>query len=192
MVSTTITTPSPVRKRAGGFTLVEVMISASLATVILTAVLSMFLFLGRSSANIINYAEMESQARRGLEFFAQDTRQSSDLAWNSTSSITLTVGASTIDYVFNSGTGEFTRTMGGVTTVLLEGITTFTFSGYKITGATVDTSDLSTAAKRSAASGVTKQIQIYIEVARNSVTAVQATNTVLSARYILRNKRVTA
>ncbi|MDA8528780.1 hypothetical protein N9K67_08305 [Opitutaceae bacterium] len=109
------------------------MISASLATVILTAVLSMFLFLGRSSANIINYAEMESQARRGLEFFAQDTRQSSDLAWNSTSSITLTVGASTIDYVFNSGTGEFTRTMGGVTTVLLEGITTFTFSGYKIT-----------------------------------------------------------
>jgi hypothetical protein len=51
---------------------------------------------------------------------------------------------------------------------------------------------LSTAAKRSAASGVTKQIQIYIEVARNSVTAVQATNTVLSARYILRNKRVTA
>jgi len=192
MASTTITTPSPVRKRAGGFTLVEVMISASLATVILTAVLSMFLFLGRSSANIINYAEMESQARRGLEFFAQDTRQSSDLAWNSTSSITLTVGASTIDYVFNSGTGEFTRTMGGVTTVLLEGITTFTFSGYKITGATVDTSDLSTAAKRSAASGVTKQIQIYIEVARNSVTAVQATNTVLSARYILRNKRVTA
>jgi hypothetical protein len=168
------------------------MISASLATVILTAVLSMFLFLGRSSANIISYAEMESQARRGLEFFAQDTRQSSDLAWNSTSSITLTVGASTIDYVFNSGTGEFTRTMGGVTTVLLEGITTFTFSGYKITGATVDTSDLSTAAKRSAASGVTKQIQIYIEVARNSVTAVQATNTVLSARYILRNKRVTA
>ena len=192
MASTTITTPSPVRKRAGGFTLVEVMISASLATVILTAVLSMFLFLGRSSANIISYAEMESQARRGLEFFAQDTRQSSDLAWNSTSSITLTVGASTIDYVFNSGTGEFTRTMGGVTTVLLEGITTFTFSGYKITGATVDTSDLSTAAKRSAASGVTKQIQIYIEVARNSVTAVQATNTVLSARYILRNKRVTA
>jgi Tfp pilus assembly protein PilV len=192
MASTTITTPSPVRKRAGGFTLVEVIISASLATVILTAVLSMFLFLGRSSANIINYAEMESQARRGLEFFAQDTRQSSDLAWNSTSSITLTVGASTIDYVFNSGTGEFTRTMGGVTTVLLEGITTFTFSGYKITGATVDTSDLSTAAKRSAASGVTKQIQIYIEVARNSVTAVQATNTVLSARYILRNKRVTA
>lgn len=192
MASTTITTPSPVRKRAGGFTLVEVMISASLATVILTAVLSMFLFLGRSSANIVNYAEMESQARRGLEFFAQDTRQSSDLAWNSTSSITLTVGASTIDYVFNSGTGEFTRTMGGVTTVLLEGITTFTFSGYKITGATVDTSDLSTAAKRSAASGVTKQIQIYIEVARNSVTAVQATNTVLSARYILRNKRVTA
>ncbi|MDB4385566.1 prepilin-type N-terminal cleavage/methylation domain-containing protein [Opitutaceae bacterium] len=192
MASTSTTTPSPVLKTTDGFTLVEVMISSVLATIILSAVLSMFLFLGRSSANIINYAEMESQARRGLEFFAQDTRQSSDLVLNSTSSVTLTVGASTITYAFDSSTGDFTRTMGGVTSVLLEGITTFTFSGYKITGATVDTSDLSTAAKRDAAGGVTKQIQIYIEVARNSVTAVQATNTVLSARYILRNKRVTA
>ncbi len=192
MDSTTTITPSPARSRARGFTLVEVMVSSVLATIILTAVLSMFLFLGRRSANIINYAGMESKARRGLEFFAQDTRQSSDLTWNSTSSVSLTVGASTITYSFNSGTGEFTRTMGGVTTVLLEGITTFTFSSYKITGATVDTSDLSTAAKRDSASGVTKQIQIYIEAARNSVTAARATNTVLSARYILCNKRVTA
>lgn len=168
------------------------MISASLATVVLTAVLSMFLFLGRSSANIINYTEMESQARTGLEYFAQDTRQSSDMVWNSANSITLTVGAANITYAYNSGTGEFSRTTGGTTDVLLDGITTFTYSGYKITGATVDISDLSTAAKRSSASGVTKQVQIYIEAARTSITAVTATNTVLSARYILRNKRVTA
>ena len=184
MASTTITTPLPARNQNGGFTLVEVMISSALATVIL--------FLGRSSANIINYAEMESQARRGLEFFAQDSRQASNLAWNSASSITLTVGASNITYAYDSATGELSRTMGGVTAVLLEGITTFTFSGYKITGADVDISDLTTAAKRDSASGVTKQIQIYIEAARTSVTAVTATNTVLSARYILRNKRVTA
>ena len=39
---------------------------------------------------------------------------------------------------------------------------------------------------------MTKQVQIYIEAARQSTTATRVTNTVLSARYILRNKRVTA
>lgn len=168
------------------------MVSATLGTMILAAVLSMFIFLARSSANIINYAEMEAQARNGLEHFAQDTRQSSDVTWNSANSITLTIGATTVTYAFNSGSGELSRSTGGTTEVLLSGITTFTYSGYKITGASVDLSDLSTAAKRASAGGVTKQIQIYIEAARNSTTVARATNTVLSARYILRNKRVTA
>lgn len=172
--------------------MVEVMVSATLATLILTAVISMFLFLGRSSANIINYTEMESQARNGLEYFAQDTRQSSDMVWNTANSITLTIGATSITYAYDSSTREFSRTTGGVTDILLDGITSFTYSAYKITGASVDLSDLSTAAKRSSASGVTKQVQIYIEAARNTTTSATASNTVLSARYILRNKRVTA
>lgn len=60
-----------------------------------------------------------------------------------------------------------------------------------ITGDSVNTADLSTAAKREAASGVTKQLQIYLKSGRTSSTVNTATNTVLSARYILRNKRVT-
>ena len=79
----TITTPSPVpdapprvRSRRG-FTLVELLISAGLAGFILTAVLTTFLFLGRSGANIQNYNDMEGQARRGLEQFAQDVRHAS-------------------------------------------------------------------------------------------------------------------
>lgn len=173
-------------------TMVEIMVSSTLATFILAAVLSMFLFMGRSSANIVNYAEMEAQARNGLEFFAQDTRQSQDMTWNSAASITLSKNGVAITYAYDSGTGEFSRIIGGVSNVLLSGITSFTYSGYKITGATVDLSDLSTAAKRDSASDVTKQVQIYIEVARQTNTAARATNTVLSARYILRNKRVTA
>ncbi|GAB5560592.1 MAG: hypothetical protein SynsKO_22390 [Synoicihabitans sp.] len=173
-------------------TMVELMVSSALGAVIMTAVISMFLFLGRSSANIINYAEMESQARSGLEFFAQDTRQSSDIYWNNANSITLTINGGSVIYTFSSANGQFSRTASGTTTTLLDGITTFTFSGYKITGTNVDLSDLSTAAKRESASEVTKQVQIYIEASRTSNTAATATNTVLSARYILRNKRVTA
>lgn len=192
MDSTTTTIRLPVREPRHGFTLVEVMVSATLGTMILAAVISMFLFLGRTSANIVNYAEMEAQARSGLERFAQDTRQSSDMTWNSANGVTLEIGATTVTYTHNSTTGEFSRTTGGNTEILLNGITSFIYSGYKITGASVDLSDLSTVAKRQSASDVTKQIQIYIEAARQSATAARATNTVLSARYILRNKRVTA
>lgn len=192
MDSTTTTIRSPDREPRRGFTLVEVMVSATLGTMILAAVLSMFLFLGRTSANIVNYAEMEAQARSGLERFAQDTRQSSDITWNSANSITLEIGATTITYTHNSTTEKFSRTTGGNTEILLDGITSFIYSGYKITGASVDLSDLSTVAKRQSASDVTKQVQIYIEAARQSTTATRVTNTVLSARYILRNKRVTA
>ena len=88
-------------------TIVELMVAAGLASFILMAVISMFLFLGRSSANIINYSEMEAQARTGLEYFAQDTRQASLLDWNSAASVTLQVGAGTITYTYDSSAGTF-------------------------------------------------------------------------------------
>jgi len=173
-------------------TLVEVMVSTTLAGFILAGVISTFLFIGRSGANIANYADMEGEARVALEEFAQDTRQASDLDWLSSSSIQLTVSGTTITYTYSSGAGTFTRTVGGTSTVLLEGIFSFAYGGYMITGATVDLTDLTTAAKRDAASAVTKQVQIYLKASRTSNTVTTATNTVLSARFILRNKRVSA
>ena len=96
---TTITRlPARKRGRLRGLTLVEVMIAAALSGAILTAVLTTFLFLGRSGENIVNYAEMESQARRGLELFAEDTRQASDIAWNSATEVRLTVNFAYVVY----------------------------------------------------------------------------------------------
>lgn len=190
---TTITlspsSPEP-RARRGGFTLVEVMVSAALSSFILAGVLSTFLFLGRSGANLNNYNDMESQARKALELFAEDTRQASAVAWTSSNSLTLVVNAVNITYAYDSGAARFTRLVGGNTTTLLSGITTFSFLAYTITGASI--TDFSTAAARTTANNTTKQIQISLSAARTSATVTTATNIVLSARYVLRNKRVTA
>jgi hypothetical protein len=167
------------------------MIGGSIGSFVLLGVLSTFLFLGRSGANISNYHEMEQHALRGLEYFAQDTRQASELNWNHAASVSILVKGATITYAFDSSTRTFSRTLGGTTSVLLSGITDFTFSGYMITDGAVDLSDLSTAAKRASASAITKQIQISLRASRTSATVATATNTVLSARFILRNKRVT-
>ena len=194
------TTPSPDRppetrstvcRRARGFTLVEVLISSGLASFILAGVLTTFLFLGRSGANVQNYNDMEAQARRALEQFAQDTRQASAIAWNSANSVTMIVDGVLITYAYASG--NFTR---GVTTspatptrTLLSGITTFSFKAYNITGAEI--AGIGTTTTLAAAGTTTKQLQISLQAARRSQTVAAATNTVLSARFILRNKRVT-
>jgi ABC-type molybdate transport system permease subunit len=102
--------------------------------------------------------------------------------------VSLAVDGASVTYSYNSGTGELSRQG----TVLISGITSFELIGYNITGALVSASaDLSTAAGRTMAGKITKQLQISLSARKQSVTVATATNTVLSARYTLRNKRVT-
>ncbi len=181
-------TLSPIRRPGRrGFTLVEVMISAALSSFILAGVLSTFLFLGRSGANLRNYADMETQARRGLEIFAEDVRQASAITWDTETQCTLTVNTASVVYDYDSGSSSLRRNG----TAIITGITagTFAFSSFNVTGTEMG---LDTAAKRTIASSSTKQLQITLEATRTNTTVVDATNTVLSARFILRNKIVTA
>ena len=180
------------RRPARGFTLVEVMVGATLSTIILAGTITVFLFLGRSGANLRNYTDMESQARKSLEVFAQDTRQASSVTWNSVDSVTLVVNAANIQYTYTSG--NFVRTVGTSATTLLSGITNFGFSAYDINGNTVveNATDLSSAAARTTANNATKQVQISLSAARSTMTVTTASNIVLSARYVLRNKKVAA
>jgi Tfp pilus assembly protein PilW len=190
----TTTTPLPTRNRRSGrraFTLVEVMISAALAAFILAGTLSTFLFLGRSGANIRNYSDMEAQARKGLEIFAEDVRQASAIVWTSNVQVTLTVNASSVVYIYASGAATFSRIEGTATRVLISGITpgTFRFRSYNVAGTELL---LTSAALLTEAGSSTKQLQISLEATRTNQTVAAATNTVLSARFILRNKIVTA
>jgi Tfp pilus assembly protein PilW len=178
------------RVAAAGFTLVEVLMGAALSGMILAGVLSTFLFLARSGMNVQNYNDMESQARKALEFFAEDVRQASSISWTSTTSLTLTVNTVPIVYTYDDTSKIFSRTIGSDTKSLLTGITSFQFKGYSITGTEI--TNFSTSAALTAAGKITKQLQISLEAARSNKTVVTATNTVLSARFILRNKIVTA
>jgi len=190
-MTTTIPLPTPDRARSRGFTLVEVMIGATISSFILLAVMTSFLFMGRSGANIQNYNDMEAQARTALELFAEDTRQASAITWITKDEIYLTVNAVQIYYYYVAADKTFYRkeTTGGTPRELVTGITNFNFSAYTITGTTLA---LDSATALATAGRSTKQLQISLEAARSNQTVVDATNTVLSARFILRNKRVTA
>lgn len=174
--------------RRAAFTLVEMMVGATLSGFILAGVLSTFLFMGRTGANIRNYSDMESQARRALEQFAQDVRQASAVSWTNDTTIVLTVDGASVTYAYSSG--AFTRRTTAGTSTLLNGITTFSFKAYSITGAEI--TGIGTSTSLASANLNTKQLQISLEASRSTTTVATATNTVLSARFILRNKRVTA
>ncbi len=195
----TTSTPHTERHRSSrrGFTLSEVLMATTLSVFVLAAVISTFLFIGRTGFNASSYSEMEAEARRGLELFAEDARMANDLRWTSSQCLTLirTVdGVSTeTTYAYDpdpqSATYRcFYRVAGGDPLaagrqVLIHDITSdFSFRRYKLeqSGAldAVATNDLET-----------KQIQLTLRAVRGTQGAA-ASNAVVSARYVLRNKRV--
>ena len=173
--------------------------AATLSSFVLAGVLSAFLMIGRSGFLASSYSELEAQTRTALEIFGEDVRKSSDLHWNSSQSITLYVTTSTnqsvlVTYAYDaeptSATyGAFYRMLGDTTStqprrVLIRSVAPdFAFQRYKL--------EQSAVIDNTAASDLeTKQIQVTLRASRTGATAAVANQAALSARYILRNKRV--
>lgn len=197
----------PRRESEFGFTLVEVMISAALGAVILAAVLSSFIAITRNSTLLYNYTGMEEEARRGLETFAEDVRMASGITWTSTTDVSVTVPHSTDSYTNTirywwdntSGSSTYhcfkrtktTRNSSGTVTstttlTIIRNVQSFQFNRWE-----------SGANSGIAAHGDsdTDQLQIHMTLSvqanqfgKVSTAVVAATNLVVSARYILRNK----
>jgi len=128
--------PHPAGRRAParrGFTLVELLVGMSLALIVMTAVLSSFLFLGRNFTRLANQQTLENQGRRTLLTFEQDVRLASAITSASSSQLTLTIPpvsgstATSITYAYDSATDRLVRTAGGTSRTLLENIVDTTF-----------------------------------------------------------------
>lgn len=195
----TISTPRTKRTPNRGFTLVEVLIAASLSTVVLAGVMSAFLLVGKTGYAASNYSEMETQTRRALDIFGSDARKAVDIRWNSAQSITLSVATSTnattlVTYAYDTDAssatyGCFYRVLGDASSTqprrkLVTGVASdFAFQRFKLEQSGVADNTATTDLE-------TKQIQLNLRATRTGNTAVAANQAALSARYILRNKRV--
>ncbi|HVT71833.1 MAG TPA: hypothetical protein VHD61_01745 [Lacunisphaera sp.] len=196
MITSTPRTSAPA---AAGFTLAEVIIASTLSAFVLAGVLSAFVFIGRSGFRTSGLSEMETEVRRGLEAFAEDARAAVDVHWNSAQSVTFTLpsGASSTQVTWaydGGGTGD---TAGCLYRVPGDGDSTaarrivvrhvapdFTFKRYKI--------EQDGVSDNTAANDLeTKQLQLVLQARRTSVAAVGVTQSAVTARYVLRNKRVT-
>jgi prepilin-type N-terminal cleavage/methylation domain-containing protein len=97
---------------SGGFTLVEVMISTALGAVIMTAVLSTFVFLGRNLARLASYQSLESGSRTALAYLGRDFKLAQGVKTGTTpteTSVTLVLPAGDVTYTYDAGTRRLRR-----------------------------------------------------------------------------------
>jgi len=184
------------------------MVTTGISAFILLGVLSSFLMIGRTGANAANYAELEAEARSALEIFSREVRQAYFVeSGYSSTSVTLRIPDSSstrdslgysVTYTFDSSAGTFSRTgppindpSGTSTTeVLVDGVETISGTNplnyYRyVTGGGYSSGFTS----NTAANGTEiKQIEINFLLRKADTTVTAATNKVLSARFILRNK----
>lgn len=209
MTTSSINRPGAARpqrsSRRAGFTLGEVLIAAGLAAFILTGILTSFVMIGRSGAMLSNYVRLEQEARRGLERFGEDVRMGSAIATTSSwpYEVTLTVphisdnNANTVTYSWDQTTGSTTYhclmrreldQAGALVSQekLVANINTFQFDRWTAGGAS---------GVQASGDATTDQLQIHLtitlqgnEFGVTSSAVAAATNLVVSARYILRNK----
>ncbi len=177
------------------------MVSAFLSGIVLVAVLSAVLMINRSGYLLNNYIEMEKQARNALETFAIDARMTESVTWSRKSDGTL-VGITLtppdlkkVTYTYNSSSannGKLIRkdeTTGREVT-LVSGIQSLSFTAYKYsetTGLAAINPDISVTSD-TLLKNDTKMVQISLSAIRTRSSLADATNNVVSARYVLRNK----
>jgi prepilin-type N-terminal cleavage/methylation domain-containing protein len=190
--------PTPqIKSRRRGFTLVEVIVSSTIAGIVLVGVFSAVLMISRSGFLLGNYIDMERQARFALETIATDTRVAKSNTWiydeaaDKFTGITLTApgpGNPTVTYAYNSAAGILTRNDGTRTTTLITGIQSLTFTAYRYD---YDDGIEAITPSHFNRNGDTKMIQISLSAIRTRTSLADATNSVVSARYVLRNKKQT-
>lgn len=153
----------------------------TLASMVMAALLSSWGFIARSSLSIANYTEMNAVGRSGLETFARDIRMASDIEAFSPTAMTLVIqhaeGPRRTYYQYDPVSKTVVRRRGGNRTIIFRDVEEFAFSRYTVLR-TEATNDLET-----------KLIQLELRMVR-SVQKLDTTKKIVSARYIMRNKRV--
>lgn len=185
------------RRPPAGFTLVEVLVSFTMAAAVLAAVFSCFTYLGRSLTRLAGYQALETEARRALAHLQQDLSLAAAVksgTATTASALTLVLPAGEVAYTFDAATGRLRRQAGfGASPDLYflgtnhSRCTAFAFTYYTGTGgAPTDQATPSVNVPLSI-----KRIAFAFSLESPAGTAAEARSRyeIASARFLVRNKR---
>src|SRR5258706_11517022 len=105
--------PTNLKRRQGGFTLVELMVGVTLGSLLLIGVASLYLFSAKSFVAMTNYVDLNSRNRRANDWLSRDIRSatsvSSAISSATNSQLALVSRQGDVTYVFDWTAGAFTR-----------------------------------------------------------------------------------
>ena len=173
-----------VPRAAAGFTLVEMLISLTLVLLLTLALLTSYVFILRGEKSLVNYGEMNSQARKMLDTLGDDLRMARDVTNFTSTSLSLKLPTSvsdatatqTVTWDYVSATGKVTRTVGTTVTTLAKDVNSFSF--YYTNNSNAVTTSLVEV----------KQVQLAMRMQRLVASAVTS-EYVISAQFTMRSKK---
>jgi type II secretory pathway pseudopilin PulG len=103
-------------------TLVEIMVTTAVASIVLAAIMSLWLYSARSFVAMGNYADLDRASRNALDLMSREIRDTRSLSSFSTNHLQfLDYDGSTLTFRYSPGTRELIREKGNTNrTVLLE------------------------------------------------------------------------
>ena len=119
------------QRRAGGFTLVELMVGIALGTLLLAAVASSYLFSLKSFTSMANYSELNARNRYASDIITRDIRGATEVTSVTSEQLVLRFGGADLSYNYDADAGTLTRSYLEQEKVLLEGVNSLSFSLYQ-------------------------------------------------------------
>lgn len=182
-MTTTTVHSSFSRSLRSGFTLLEVMISLTLGTLVLSMATGGLLFMSRSLTSLTHFTEMSQASRTALELFGRDVRMTTNvfIGENHTLSILRedTDGSSVVvDYIYDADNKTFSQQTGSdPVRVILRNVDELEISYFTLRG------------NPTANPLEVKEVQLEALMRRTALTA-GATNYIISAQFMMRNRSV--
>jgi len=175
--------------------MVELMVAVGLMGLVMVSMIGTFMVFASGTKGVSAYTEMSQQSRTALELLARDVRSAHDITEANEKSVTVVFpndgfyAGGTAQYTYDSDFDIFSRIIrdGGGTIVtneiILDGVENFTFGFFDPLGQALDVNAASLLLSA-------KSIQIDAAMVR-STSRVDATDYIISARFMMRNRPVT-
>ncbi len=190
------------RKTARALTVVEVMIAMGLGTLVLGAVMFMFMHSGRSMVAMGNYVSMDRFSCNAINEMTREIRQARALVAFSTNNprfLTFEIPTGTGSYqvtyrwVGGSGSGALYREQGGVSKLLLTNVDVWTFKICQRTPVPGRPNEfyLATNVQGKLDPALCKLVDMTWKCSRPILGRKLNTETVQTAQIVLRNKGMT-
>jgi len=183
------------QSRLRAYTMVELIVSTGLLGLVMVSMVGTFMVFASGSKGVAAYTEMSQQSRKAMELFARDIRSADDVTAATPHNVLVDLpdgayyGGGTAQYTFDQDLGIFSRIIRDASNlvssneILLDGVEQFAFGYFDPLGQPLSFDQASLLLS-------VKSVQIDAEMVR-TVSRTEATDYIISARFMMRNRPVT-